>query len=55
MAWIPIGEFSAEPAAIIPPDFDEATPGEGGEESTERPGNPFGRGGPRKRPGLDKA
>lgn len=54
MAWIPVGEFSPEPSAIIPTDYEEA-PGEGQPDGTsEKSGSPFGRGGPRKRPGLEK-
>jgi hypothetical protein len=54
MAWIPIAEFSPEPSAVIPPDYEDAPPAEGGDQTTERPGSPFGRSGPRKRPGLEK-
>jgi hypothetical protein len=54
MVWIPLGEFSPDPEAIMPPDIvpaeiEEAPAGEG---TTEKPGNPFGRG-PKKRPGLE--
>lgn len=54
MVWIPLGEFSPDPEAIMPPDIvpagEEEQPAEG---TVEKPGNPFGRGGPRKRPGLE--
>ncbi len=52
MVWIPISEFSPDPESIMPPDIVPSDEPEQ-EGTTEKPGNPFGKGGPRKRPGLE--
>lgn len=53
LAWIPIAEFSPDPESIMPPDIVPAEEPEVPEGTTEKPGHPFGKSGPRKRPGLE--
>jgi hypothetical protein len=58
MVWIPVVEFTPDPEAIQPPDLadveqpvEESTDGTGTSEKPQS--SPFGRGGLRRRPGVE--